>query len=168
MHSWTFIAIRWTFTEKIKKLMWAQWGGGRCVSAVVTAVWKMSHVLDGHVQLSHHDMKFVLISSSVQTDRLVVVSMLKNSVLLLRLYYIKLCYCAFASVVVSIELNRRHYFQSNTLTIFFCISNLAKWALFLVAPSNNAIQISSLPFPCATSRQGTESPQAGIQIYIFK
>ena len=110
----------------------------------------------------------VRLDQLICTDRLVVVSMLKNSVLLLRLYYIKLCYCAFASVVVSIELNRRHYFQSNTLTIFFCISNLAKWALFLVAPSNNAIQISSLPFPCATSRQGTESPQAGIQIYIFK
>ena len=35
------------------------------VSAVVTAMWKTSHVLDGHEQLSHHKMKNVLISSFV-------------------------------------------------------------------------------------------------------
>ena len=32
-----------------KQLRWAQWGSGWCVSAVATAIWKTSHILDGLV-----------------------------------------------------------------------------------------------------------------------
>ena len=37
-----------------------------CIPAVVTVMWKTSHVLNGHAQLSHHEMKSILISSSPQ------------------------------------------------------------------------------------------------------
>jgi len=50
--------------------MLAQWGGEWCVSAVATAMWKTSHVPDGHAQPSHHEMKSVSISSSAQIGRL--------------------------------------------------------------------------------------------------
>ena len=46
--------------------MWMQWGGGWCISAVATVMWKTSHVPDSHVQLSHCEMKNILISSFTQ------------------------------------------------------------------------------------------------------
>ena len=36
-----------------RKGMWAQWGSGWCVSAVVM-MWKTNHVMESHAQLSHH------------------------------------------------------------------------------------------------------------------
>ena len=63
-HPLTFIDACWTFVET-KQWMWAQWGGGWCVSTVATAMWKTSCIPDAHVQLSHHKMKSILISSSV-------------------------------------------------------------------------------------------------------
>jgi len=65
LHPVTFIDACWTFTET-KQWMLAQWGSGWHVSAVATTTWKASHVLDGHAQLSHHEMKSVLISSSAR------------------------------------------------------------------------------------------------------
>ena len=62
-----------------KLCMWTQWDGGQCISAVATAIWKTSHVLDGHAQLSHYKMKSIMIRSC--TNQLMVVTMLKNSVL---------------------------------------------------------------------------------------
>ena len=62
LHSLTFIDACWT-VMKIKKWMWAQWGSGWCVSAVVTVVWNTSHVQDGCAQLVHHKMKYIFISS---------------------------------------------------------------------------------------------------------
>ena len=46
-HPLTFINICWTFLEN-KQYMWALWSGGRCVSAVATAIWSTSHVLGSH------------------------------------------------------------------------------------------------------------------------
>ena len=65
----TFIGACWTFTE-MKQWMWAQCGGEWCVSAEVTAMWKTSHVLDSHAQLSQHKMNSILISSSTPIGRL--------------------------------------------------------------------------------------------------
>ena len=42
-HLLTLIDDCWMFQET-KQWMWAQWGGGQCISAVVTAMWKTSHV----------------------------------------------------------------------------------------------------------------------------
>jgi len=69
LHPMTFIDACWTFMET-KQCMLAQWGGGWRVSAVATAMWKTSHVLDGHAQLSHHETKSVSISSSAQISGL--------------------------------------------------------------------------------------------------
>ena len=69
LHPLTFINVCWTFMETIQWML-AQWCGGWHVSAVATATWKTSHVLDSHAQLSHHEMKSVSISSSVQIDGL--------------------------------------------------------------------------------------------------
>ena len=59
----------WTFTET-KQWMLAQWGGGWRVSAVATATFQTSHVLDSHAQLSHHEMKSISISSCMQISGL--------------------------------------------------------------------------------------------------
>ena len=40
--------------------------GRCCASAVMTATWKTSHMLDGYLQLSHHKIKSISISPSVQ------------------------------------------------------------------------------------------------------
>ena len=47
-----------------KQRLLAHWHSGWCVSAVVTTTWKTSHTPDGQAQLSHHEMKSILISSS--------------------------------------------------------------------------------------------------------
>ena len=46
------------------------------------------------------------------------VTILKNSVLLSRICSVKQCHGALVSVVVSMEINRRHYFQSDLHTFF--------------------------------------------------
>ena len=61
LHPMTFIDAFRTFTETRQRML-AQWGS---VSVVATVMWKSSHVLDGHAQLSHHEMKSISISSSV-------------------------------------------------------------------------------------------------------
>jgi len=55
---WGKIGTRWyslMLTECWWRLntgyKWAQWGGRWCISAVMTATWKSSHVPDGHAQL---------------------------------------------------------------------------------------------------------------------
>ena len=60
-HVLMFIDVCWTFVET-KEWMWAHWGGGWCISAVMTATWKTSHILDSRVDfykrgmtaLAHH------------------------------------------------------------------------------------------------------------------
>ena len=69
LHPMTFIDTCWMFKET-KQWMLAQWGSEWRASAVVTATWKTSHVLDGHAQLSHHEMKSISISSSTRISRL--------------------------------------------------------------------------------------------------
>jgi len=44
--------------------------GGWCILAVATVTWKTSHIQDSHTQLSHHEMKSILISSSMWISRL--------------------------------------------------------------------------------------------------
>ena len=60
-HPFTFIDASWTFMET-KQCMWALWGRW-CISTVVTAMRKTSHIPDDHAQLSHHKMKSVSVSS---------------------------------------------------------------------------------------------------------
>ena len=64
LHPLTFIYAFGIFLET-KKWMWAQWDGGWCVSAAMTVIWKTIRVLDGHAQLSHHEMKRISISLSI-------------------------------------------------------------------------------------------------------
>jgi len=47
LHPLTFIKACWPYMET-KQWISAQWGGGWSVSAVATAMWKTSHVWDGH------------------------------------------------------------------------------------------------------------------------
>jgi len=68
-HPLTFIDACLTFME-IKQWMWAQWGGGWWVSAMVTAAQKTSYVPEGHSQPPHHGMKSVSIISSIWISRL--------------------------------------------------------------------------------------------------
>ena len=53
-----FIDVCWMLTE-IKQWMWAQWGGGWCVSAVVTVTWKTSHITGGHEGIYKHSKQVV-------------------------------------------------------------------------------------------------------------
>jgi len=53
----------WMFVDT-KQRLWAQRGGRWCISVAVTVMWKTSHVPDGHAQLSHQDIKNILISLS--------------------------------------------------------------------------------------------------------
>ena len=69
MHPLTFINICWMFMET-KQWMCAEWGSVWYISAMVTAMWKISHIPDGHAQLSHSEMKNILISSFMQSGRL--------------------------------------------------------------------------------------------------
>ena len=69
LHPLAFTDACWMFLET-KQWMWAQWGNGWCVSAVVTVTWKTSHILDSHAQLSNHETNSVLISSSLQISGL--------------------------------------------------------------------------------------------------
>jgi len=62
-HPLTFIDAYWTSVET-KQWMWAQWGSGCCISAVVTEMWKTSHTADAHARLSHDEMKGISIRSS--------------------------------------------------------------------------------------------------------
>jgi len=56
----TFINSCWMFMET-QQWMLVPWDDGWCFSAVVTAMYRTDHVLEGH---AHHEMKSVLISSS--------------------------------------------------------------------------------------------------------
>ena len=108
-HPLTFINVCWTFIET-KQWMWAQWGSGWCISAVgqqrerQDTFWNVIH--------SFHNTKWA--SQSVYPHKLVnggdcwkpVFSSwefsLSSSVIVV-----------FASDVASMEINRRHYFQSH-------------------------------------------------------
>ena len=43
-----------------RQWMWAHWGGGWCVLAVVTVKWKTSHILDSHEDCYKHSMEVLL------------------------------------------------------------------------------------------------------------
>ena len=62
-HPLAFIDACWMSMET-KQWVWAQWGGGWCISTVVTAMWKTSRVLDS---LAQHKMKSISVSHSVTT-----------------------------------------------------------------------------------------------------
>ena len=117
----TFINASWTFLEP-KQWMWAQWGGGWCVSAVATVTWKTNHVLDGHADF--HGCGSCSLLMKMRSEwwwlcwKVVFCSWgfaLSNSVTVL-----------FASVVVSMEINRRQYFWSNLCT-FLKIEHLVSF-----------------------------------------
>jgi len=65
-HPLAFIDACW-MSKETKQWVWAQWGGGWCISTVVTAMWKTSRVLDS---LAQHKMKSISVSSSMQIDGL--------------------------------------------------------------------------------------------------
>ena len=109
-HLLTFTDACWIFQE-IRQWMWAQWGGGCCVSAMATMTWKTNLVPSGHADFCKCNIQAVV--DHCWNAQLMVVTMLKivlcswefslsNSVLVL-----------FVSIVVSMEINRRHYCRSN-------------------------------------------------------
>ena len=66
-HPLTFINTCWMFL-KTKQWMWAQWGGGLWVSAVVTVMWKTTHIADGYTFYgASSDCKIIKGVSSVKT-----------------------------------------------------------------------------------------------------
>ena len=56
LHQVTFIDTYWKFMET-KHWMWAQWGSGWCISAVVTATWKTSCVPESRADFYEHGMQ---------------------------------------------------------------------------------------------------------------
>lgn len=60
-----FISVFWMFVETCQ-WMWGQWDRGWCISTVMTVMWKISHILDGHA----HTVKNILSSLSVEIYRL--------------------------------------------------------------------------------------------------
>jgi len=133
LHTLTLISIWWMFM-KTKEWMQAQWGYEWCVSAVTTVMWKMSHFLGSHIQLSPHVMKQVLISSSALIFwKIVFFSWgfaLSNSVIML-----------FVALVDWVEINRRHYFWSNLNILLnrLCAEMLSLFSVQNVCHSNHSI-----------------------------
>ena len=68
IYLWTVIDTCWIFMVTSQRML-AEWGGGWCVSVVVTVMWKTKDILDGHAQLTYHKMKSILISSCMQFGR---------------------------------------------------------------------------------------------------
>jgi len=62
----TFTDTWETFMET-KQWMWAHWRSRWCVSAVLTVVWKTSHIIDGHAQLSHNKISGLWTKNCVQS-----------------------------------------------------------------------------------------------------
>ena len=56
IHPLTFINICWTFLGT-KQQMWTQRCGGCCVSAMVTATWKSSHIPESHANFHKSGMQ---------------------------------------------------------------------------------------------------------------
>ena len=127
----------WTFLET-KQWMRAQWGGGWCISAVATAMWKTNHILDVHAQMSYHKMNNVSWSAYLcklanggdcwKTLFCSWEFSLSNSTTVL-----------FIFVVVLMEMNRRHYFQSNPHTA--CV-------IYFVQPGQCQIRHLFTVLPC--------------------
>lgn len=94
--------------------MWAQWGSRWWVSAETTATQKTNHVPESHADFYKHSVPTLVhfwwkcIANADDYTEKVFCSYefaLSNSIILL-----------FPSVVISIEINTKHYFQSNLCT----------------------------------------------------
>ena len=115
----------WTFMQT-KQLMWAQWGGGWFVSALGTVTWKTSHVPDSHEYFYRHGMKALvhhwqktIANGGDYVERIVFCSWectVSNDVNVF-----------FVSVVVNIELNRRHYFWRHLHIVLVLYLPPIKW-----------------------------------------
>ena len=101
-----------------KQGMWAQWDGGCCISAVVRTMWKISHILDSHADFYEHSMQvlfhrwlkcMVSVGDFVEKWYFVVGEFALSHSIIVSLYLL----------VVSIEINRIHYFQSDLHTFLF-------------------------------------------------
>jgi hypothetical protein len=75
---------------------------------MATATWKTSHVPDGHAQLSHHEMMNISISSSARIGGLRLGNCVRSWISASMRYFV---FVLFVSIVVSMEINRRHYFR---------------------------------------------------------
>lgn len=64
-HPLTYIHNCWIFLETESGCEHSE-RDGWYISSVAAAMWKTSHILDNHAQLSHHEVKSVLISSSTR------------------------------------------------------------------------------------------------------
>ena len=67
-HPLTFFDVCWMFLET-KQWLCAQWGGGRCVSAVMIAMWKAGHIPDSQTNVSHPKTKSDQLIHTVQWVR---------------------------------------------------------------------------------------------------
>ena len=109
-HPVIFSDACWMFLET-KKCMWAQWGNGWCVSATMTAMWMTSHVLDGHAGFYRRGIQTLVycwqkcIANCGDFWRIVFCSWEIGPPTSVIVHYVY--------VVVSMEINRRHYFQSH-------------------------------------------------------
>ena len=58
-HPLTFIYTWWMFMES-RQWMWAQWGGGWCISAVATEMCKTGYVPDSHADFHKQNMQVLV------------------------------------------------------------------------------------------------------------
>lgn len=96
--------------------MWTQWDGGCCISAAVRTIWKTSHIPDFHADFYEHSMHFhwwrkcmVNVGDFGEKWYFVVGEFALLHSIIVSLYLL----------VVSIEINRIHYFQSDLRTLLF-------------------------------------------------
>ena len=122
----TFIDVCWMFTAT-KQWAWAQWGGGWFISAVVTATMGHLAVADFY----KHDMQALVyrwwkfIASDGDCWKILFCSW--EFVLLSRVAML------LVSVVISTEINGRHYFQSN-----LCVAKIVQ------SPNTDVMWLSSV------------------------
>ena len=142
LHLLTFIDACWMFIET-KQRLWAQWGGGWCISAVTTVTWKTGHVLDSHAHLSHHKMKNVL-NSSYKIEPILLF------------------------VEVFMEINRRRYFRSDSHTTQFF--NLCWVCFFIVllwwSQQQQRKSSTSTPFLWPANRQRARHSFRSARIHL--
>jgi len=114
-HPLTFFNACWMFAET-KQWMWTQWGGGWCILAVTTATVGHLHSTDFYKHsmqaLVHHCQKCIACCGDyVEEIMFCSWEFVQSSAIVL-------------FVIISMEINRRHYFQSN-----LCICG-SRWFLF--------------------------------------
>ena len=144
-HPQTFTDTCWKLMET-EQWMWAQWGSGWCVSVVVTATVATSTGADCYecsMQALVYCWQKCIANGHVCIKKwyFVAENLLYQTVLLCSLYLLKFL----------LEINRRHYFQSNLRTFFVktieeCFHRITDPHASLASPSTSQFSVVNTYF----------------------